>query len=370
MVHMTPSDFPGLPVEQLAPFRLECAREDPGLLARSSDGRIIGRRAGIERDVGSSRGAAIGPSTAMGRSGGIQLPPAKPVEAPPLPLRLPASRSDPELEELVSIAVACARRAEDALQHAHEVTTAARRRMSMLAIVTGFGAIAASAAIALKTDGAILYPRPVPHLTDVSEAMHDASDVRRQTIAQLAEARSDVASLRDTATQSPTGSETKVVVAAAMRVPHAGPAAAIPATAGNEAPNELAARPPATDPRVEQAAAPDAPRPDPAAGLPDPARGKPSFSRPPPGAVQAASVQPGEAVTPATQAGPFAAAPPAGVTPVNPPAYARHPPRPRVSNETRVYRPVRYPRYYIPSPPVMFAQVVADVRRNLYAIFH
>jgi hypothetical protein len=56
------------------------------------------------------------------------------------------------------------------------------------------------------------------------------------------------------------------------------------------------------------------------------------------------------------------------VEPARPPVW--HPYRPRVYREARVYRPVRRVRYYIPSPPVVLAQMAADVRRNLYAIFH
>src|ERR1700712_2446175 len=95
MVHMTPGDLPNLPVEQLAQFLLGCAREDPSLLARSA--------------------APPAPSRAL-RTRSSHMP----MMPPPPRLNVPTSALAPELEELVTIALSCARRAEDALAHARE----------------------------------------------------------------------------------------------------------------------------------------------------------------------------------------------------------------------------------------------------------
>src|SRR5262249_38404192 len=116
MVHMTPGDLPGLPVERLAQFLLGCAREDPTLLARSGAtevGKPLGQP--LAQPLGQPLGEAR-PEPRPDRLGqplGQARPTArvlrsKPPQAMPLLLREPGSRSDPELEELVSIAVACA----------------------------------------------------------------------------------------------------------------------------------------------------------------------------------------------------------------------------------------------------------------------
>lgn len=147
MVQMTTGDLPELSVEQLARVLLDCARDDPALLARS------GPRAVAPPDA-----ATLLPPVPMPR-------PAAP------PLNLPAARSNPEVEELVSIAVNCARRAEDAVRHARQISAAANRRVSMAAVFAGCGVMAASIAIWFDWQGRIANP-----LTPVVGALHAVTD--------------------------------------------------------------------------------------------------------------------------------------------------------------------------------------------------
>jgi hypothetical protein len=345
MVHMTPGDLPGLPVEQLAQFLLECAKDDPALLSRSSAQPVAGHAQPV-----------------IGREPGIRLPPVRPPEVPPFPLRLSTPRSDPEMEELVSIAVACARRAEDALEHARQVSATARRRMSVVAMVTGFSVVAAAAVVWFDRNGAMADPR----LAEVTSAMHGVSDLTRQTFTQLTAVRSDVAALRD----SPPGGQAPIAAVAdavdpAARVtttdasgkrsvrpaPAATPAGTATVASPQVAPNEV---------RAPEAAAP-ATEPQ-QAGSSDQSR--PAQYATPVGAPAVVSTDP---VAPTDS--PVAS--PIEVDPAHSPASPRyHVARQRGYHEARGYRPAPRPRYYIPSPPVVLAQVVADMRRNIHAIFH
>jgi hypothetical protein len=104
----------------------------------------------------------------------MRRPPVRAPRPAALPLNMPAARSDPELEELVSIAVACARRAEDALRHAREISAATNRRASMAAAIAGCGVIAASSVIWFDRHGGISDP-----LTPVASALHAVIDGQR-----------------------------------------------------------------------------------------------------------------------------------------------------------------------------------------------
>lgn len=100
-----PDDSFGSPVERLARSLLACARDQPSLLVRSpaaADGALPGLIEAL-------------PRLHVRRAGWL-----------PGPLGGPADRS-PYLEELVSMAVATARQAEDAARHASDACAMARR---------------------------------------------------------------------------------------------------------------------------------------------------------------------------------------------------------------------------------------------------
>jgi hypothetical protein len=302
MVHMTPDGSPKLPVEQLARFLLECGRADPALLARSSPEPMMpmepfARPALIPLD------------------GLLALKPGA-----------PGTRTAPEMEELVSIAVACARRAEDALQHAREVSWGARRRMSIVAALTGAGIAAGVTIIVLDRDRAVADPR----LTEVASAMRNVSNMQKETVAQLAEVRSNVAAMRDNAP----------AVQPAQREDDPGrddPGPVEVATAADVGST------PAAEPTQAPVTAADAavvqPEPQPPPPLPMTA-------------ADAAVVQPEPQPSP----------PPRSIQP-----------RPHVNHAHYVAHYYRRPAWQAgrpPSVPAVFTQVFADVRRNINAIFH
>jgi hypothetical protein len=115
MIHTTDGDFPRPPTELIARLLLESARQDPSLLGRSQPRR---------RDVDLDRIVEL-PRLA-GASGPMQLMATAPLDF------------SHQLEDLVSIAVASARQAEDASQLAHQASSAARRSM---AVVVGSGVL-------------------------------------------------------------------------------------------------------------------------------------------------------------------------------------------------------------------------------------
>jgi hypothetical protein len=299
MVHMTPDELPKLPVEQLAQFLLGCAREDPALLARSSTLPI----------------GAVAPSKR----------PGLPLGDDPLDILLmlkpgaPGTRSGPELEELVSIAVACARRAEDALQHAREVSRMARRRLSMVAALTAVALAAGVGAFVLDRNTAAADPRR----TEVASTVQSVSDLQKETVAQLAEVRSSVAAIRDSANSAqPAAVQPAAVQPVAVQPVTAQPSGAEPV---------VRTVPPVDEPGpVEVASAEEAPAP---AQAPDPAP------------VRAAVAPQPQANVPRTR--------------LHHAHYAAYPYR----------RPVWQPAPQ-PTLPVIMAQVAADFRRNLNAIFH
>ena len=366
MVHMTPGDLPGLPVEQLAQFLLGCAREDPTLLARS----------GV---------------TSAGRDGRTaRLQAIKPLRAVPLQLREPGPRPDPEMEELVSIALACARRAEDASRDAREVSLAARRRMSVVASLIGAGALAATVAIVLDR----YHGATDALLADVASAVNGATAMQRQTAAQIAEVRSDMAALRDT---SESGRPPASTVAQVPAVPR-------PVTV---APRDTAASDPPANPAYTDVT--EQIRPDPPASRDTTAPGQalapqvPALAIPrEPGPVRSAAVLSPEisprgapavtqAAVPVTtsemQADPAPVSAPPAVTsprsdatnkaaPPRPLPVAAHPraryypPRPPAWQQANAYRPPVQQVAATPTPQLVLSQVFEGVRRNIYAIFH
>ncbi len=348
MVDMAPDDSPKLPVERLAQFLLGCAREDPTLLARSNIDPI--RRRGT------------GPRVPLSTRIRLEKP-------APLPLMMAAARKDPELEELVSIAVACARRAEDALQHARDVSAIAYRRMSMIAVVTGTGIMIAAAAVVLGRPVTPVEPR-------LTESAGVAQGVTGPMAPQLVAMRSDVVAPRDTATSPDTraaAAPARTATPAGMEQPDKPPAAelAMPprepmprtapvteaavVTAAGIAPTSAAEQAPVSDSPVSPLP-PDAP--------PQPDR-------------DASSGTLHQAEAPAGQTSPYVpgtepmqtAASEDRARPVPPVRPADHSYRRRTYREAHYYPPYRRATY-VRSPPMILGQVVADVRRNLYAIFH
>jgi hypothetical protein len=273
----------------------------------------------------------------------------------------------------VSIAVACARRAEDALEHAREVSATARRRMSVVAAITGFTVIAAAAAVWFDRHGALADPRM---MTEAAAASGHGTDPRpvafgTDAMVQAVDQRSARTGPADVVAVSAPVPEHDVAPA---RLSSAGPAAmSAPASGAASAPAPVTyseARPVDPLPLVTQTAGPAAVR---ASEPLDPAQTTPFVQ--PRAADVATAAAPAETRSPDSM--PPRARPPEPIAspveaqPVRPPTYARtHQARPAVYREARVYRPVRRAQYYIPSPPVVLAQVVADVRRNLFAIFH
>lgn len=323
------------------------------------------------------------PGQLPGKSGNaqIRLPAGKPEDAVPIQLRMRAA-GDPELEELVSIAVACARRAEDALQHAREVSWMARRRMSAIAAVTSFGVLAASVGIGVEW----YYRSPDAGIRAIASAMSGVSDLQRQTNAQLAEVRSDMAALHDSGSpeQRPTPVQQPVPV-----VTQGGSAAAAhdPLTrtaelAARQTPGSAAAgtravavAPPVGPAVPEPTRMAEGPAPEPAPVVTRVAAATQVASAAP-AMRSAADVAGGPksssaADAPASpieqdQAPPDDQPLPTANAETNPPARAvtPHPVR-------HYYRPpVRRVIYYRIDPPYVVAQVVANVRRNLYEIFH
>jgi hypothetical protein len=322
-----------------------------------------------------------------------------------LQLRRTDARDDPELEELVSIAVACARRAEDAVQQAREIHWMARRRMSIVAAVTGAGVLAASAIGIIDryqttgeqrgTASAFLTG---PMIADVAGFPASPGNGPRPDTAQAAPSVAEAdGTVTPPADRARAGDIRRTVAEGSSASPSSAPAPVASATAApaKSAPAPIAAAAPvAVAASVPPAVSPPVP----------------ASSRAAP--VVAAAVTPtrtsavadGQTATPpATQQ--FAAAMPPqaraveSTGPAAPETPARSPEMPasrgngaataepfqggeasmppevprgsQVSHSARHTRRVgRQPVYYVQGPGVLLAQVVYGVRRNLYEIFH
>ncbi len=275
-----------------------------------------------------------------------------------LQLRRSDGRDDPELEELVSIAVACARRAEDALQQAREISWMARRRMSVVAAVTGAGVLAASGVGILDRYHAI----GEHHLPTIASAVITGAPIAAPVLpAGPAPAPAEVASSSGGSTSAPT--RPAPVLDALAVPPPAGLARPVPVAAAVPSPHE-----------------PSAPVPV-AAVVPPPVRQAESTPgiNVGPGGSPATSVNPVAPAASIAQAG--LPAPdgnssggvPAGqsgvvsasldVAPVPPAAQVSHPFR-------HVRRASHHVTYYVSVRGVLLAQVVYGVRRIIYEIFH
>jgi hypothetical protein len=301
--------------------------------------------------------------------------------------------------------------------------------MSVVAAITGFGVLAASAAIFFDRRGAAADLG----LASVARAMTGVTAIQRQTVTQLAEVRSDMAALRDSsAGQAPTPAGTSPAGTRAIAPvdqpatpvgTRAGPAALAGENSVSAAPRQerlsdrearavapaqirvrepgsstITPPPPATlaqvpssqirpPERVIPAAEPvetgsSGQQPPPAVSAPvAPARIRPPDPEMPP-VAPSQTRSPVQVASPDPLPTPLQAPPPEPVFsppqpepsgPVRLATYAgHHPAHPRGYHEARGYRPVRRDRYYVPyySPPAILTHVVADVRRNFYAIFH
>ncbi len=366
MVHMTPGDLPKLPVERLAEFLVGCAKEDPTLLARS---KVALTGAGIPQarlPLGAPR-----PRVPMGGAA------PRPLEAVPLALPAAGSRADPEIEELVAIAVACSRRAEDALRHARDVSGSARRRMSVVAGTTAAGMLVATAAIVFDRQGwgAGHDLSAGAGLASMVRTLSGVSDMQREAAVQLAEVRSDMAVLRDTATTPPTTASGSV---ASRDVGSVTPAATGPIAASSAAQSLAGTGPAVSGPQstgMPRASTPLAARPGPAAGsgianLPTvvAASTEPAPTAPEtPGAAEARASLTAAAPTPSAFDAPAAAA--AQLLPVQAPQVRSkaYPAKPRVYREVQYYHSYRRPP---PRQQFVLANVFEGMRRNIYAIFH
>jgi len=371
---MNPGDLPGLPVEQLAQFLLGCAREDPTLLARSNSGPILQRVPEVRvPEVRVPLGQAVDVPQApvdVPRGPVDALP--RPV-AQPLRLRPPVARNDPELEELVSIAVACARRAEDAVQHAREISWMARRRMTVVAAVTGAGVLAASAVGILDRYHANGDPLVAAVASGVAAASGTAIRIADsgpvgsspgigQASAPIAAPGGDqVAAPIKSADRSPVPATAPVAaeVSPPIRSAAVAPASnAAPAVAEVSPPARSAAMAPVSNP------APAVPEARVQVTSPDPARASTGRGETTSGeassgpAIVAASLPPVPDPAPIGQPGVVAAS-----VDVSPLPQASHGPR-------HSRRPTRRVTYYSRGPSLLLAQVVYGVRRNLYEIFH
>lgn len=245
-----------------------------------------------------------------------------------LQLRRSDAREDPELEELVSIAVACARRAEDAVQQAREISWMARRRMTLVAAVTGASVLAASAVAVIDRYRAF----------------------GEQGLPGTASAL--VAAPFPTAESSPPGSSARPEPASGPAVA-AGPeqaqvAATVHAAVGPAEPAG-AARSPASVISPPSVVADSRPAAAPASSVPGPAVPPTASTTETPEPTQPAETQMASASLDAP--------------PLSPPPPASHPVR-------HVHRVARRVIYYPSGPGLLLAQVVYGVRRNLYEIFH
>jgi len=332
-----------------------------------------------------------------------------------LQLRRPDARDDPELEELVSIAVACARRAEDAVQQAREISWMARRRMSVVVAVTGAAVLAASAVGVLdryrltgevlpSSASAFIAAGPIGEAGSLgTAAVADpvSAPAAGQVLApaRLAD-RPPVPDAARTVTQVlPPVTPTRpapIKVAAAPPPPTAAamppPVSPLPpAPAPTAAPVSQPVSPPAPAPVAVAAASP--PQVSPAqvpiaAAVPPPAKVAEPATPPPAAEARASAPSPSLAPPSVGQIGNSSTGVPAepamvATAPVSEPAQLGQSAVVSASLDTplqgapQTSHPVRHARratrrvfYYPPGPGVLLAQVVYGVRRNLYEIFH
>jgi len=129
MVHTTNGDFPRSSSEDIARRLLETARQDPSLLGRA---HVLMPKPAEDRFLGLSA-----PSNVLSND--------------LLPISLLATEQQgisQQIEDLVSIAVASAQQAEDAVRQANEATGVARRSMKIFACLGLLGMLVGAGAIA------------------------------------------------------------------------------------------------------------------------------------------------------------------------------------------------------------------------------
>jgi hypothetical protein len=170
MVQMSPEEPPQQPVDELARLLMDAARADPTLLNRVQAFR--------QRGLG-EHSAGL-PATVRARQCATQIPSA------PLVAR---SDTDEYLEQLVSLAVSSAQRAEDALRSVGGNNRVSRR---MMAAAAGIGAVGVLIGIIGVADGRLIH-RSDARLTQVVSEARVLADVQQQTSGQASQLRARAA---------------------------------------------------------------------------------------------------------------------------------------------------------------------------------
>jgi len=146
----TPKDPARSPVEQLARFLMVSAKEDPSLLRRTSASPVPVPFLDRVRDL--------------------------PTMLYPQPEPDGKSRTDPYLEELVALAIASAREAEDASREARAAIARARRGTFALASVAALGILVGIAGVSGYRPWIVLAGIPAAGADDVSVANTDPAE--------------------------------------------------------------------------------------------------------------------------------------------------------------------------------------------------
>ena len=166
MIRAKPDDFVRLPADALAQIMLQCASDDPTLVKRSR-------------------------SPAKSVQVHTKLPPAAQHESgSPLTLLSNSDRATKQyLEDLVSIAVASAERADDVLNQANATRRKANRAVWAFASVAAVGVVVGSVGIVSSRSGNATDGK----LTEIASEVRSLGAQQELTNHQLAVVRSDVA---------------------------------------------------------------------------------------------------------------------------------------------------------------------------------
>jgi outer membrane murein-binding lipoprotein Lpp len=173
MIRAKPDDFVRLPADALAQIMLQCASDDPTLVKRSR-------------------------SPAKSVQVHTKLPPdAQQESGSPLALLSNSDRATKQyLEDLVSIAVASAERADDVLNQANATRRKANRAVWAFASVAAVGVVVGSVGIVSSRSGNATDGK----LTEIASEVRSLSAQQELTNHQFAVVRSDVADEHEAAT--------------------------------------------------------------------------------------------------------------------------------------------------------------------------
>jgi hypothetical protein len=172
MMRAKPDDFVRLPADALAQIMLQCASDDPTLVKRSR-----------------------GPAKSVQVQ--AKLPsPAQHDPGSPLTLRSNSDRATKQyLEDLVSIAVASAERADDVLNQANATRRKANRAVWAFASVAAVGVVVGTAGIVSSRSGNATDGR----LTEIASEVRSLGAQQELTNHQLAVVQSDVSDAHEAA---------------------------------------------------------------------------------------------------------------------------------------------------------------------------